>query len=300
MTKTLPKALTETNVPGCNVTRGKVRDIYDIGNGKMVIVTTDRISAFDVVMKTGIPLKGVVLTQLSLFWSDMLSALCRNHVLGRNHASMPPEFSTSVFSGRSVLVRKLNPLPVECIVRGHITGSGWKSYKNGGTVCGIRLPDGLEQCQKLQNPIFTPTTKAGLGKHDENITFERMGQIVGMGTARMVKALSLLLYNNAYEYALGKDITIADTKFEFAVADGSLVLIDEVLTPDSSRFWPADKFQTGRDQESFDKQFVRSYLEETGFDKSGPGVELPDDVVAKISEKYVEAFERITGRQFSY
>jgi phosphoribosylaminoimidazole-succinocarboxamide synthase len=279
--------------------RGKVRDIYDLGD-KLLIVATDRISAFDVVMANGIPFKGIVLTKISLFWFDFLSDEVEHHFISDDVSEFPEPFCSHAdqLAGRSMLVKKGKVLPIECVVRGYLAGSGWKEYKNNGTVCGQKLPDGLKQCEKLPELIFTPATKAEIGAHDENISFERSVQILGAERAEYVRDWSMDIFEKASEYAEEKGMILADTKFEWGVADGKIILIDEVLTPDSSRFWPADKYQAGRDQESFDKQFVRNYLESISFDKSGPGVELPEDIAAKTSEKYIEAYERLTGKKF--
>ncbi len=295
MTKTVLK----TNIAGLQPIRGKVRDIYDLGD-KLLIVATDRISAFDVVMTSGIPLKGTVLTQISLFWFDFLAGLVENHLLSDKIADFPQPFCDHAeqLSGRSMLVKKVDVLPIECVIRGYLAGSGWKEYQQSGTVCGQKLPAGLKQCQKLPEPIFTPATKAPRGQHDENISFERCVEIIGFADADYVRSKSTAIFEKAGNYAQSKGIILADTKFEWGRCDdGRLILIDEVLTPDSSRFWPADKYQPGRDQESFDKQFVRNYLESIKFDKSGPGVKLPADVIAKTSEKYTQAYEQLTGKK---
>jgi len=293
------ETLLKTEIKGKKARSGKVRDIYDLGD-KMLIVATDRISAFDVVMANGIPCKGAVLTQISKFWFEFLSAEFEHHFISDDVSSFPAPFCDykEQLSRRSMLVKKVQVLPVECVVRGYLAGSGWKEYKENGTVCGIKLPPGLKQCEKLPEPIFTPATKEELGKHDENISFERCVEILGAERAEFVRDASLSIFEEASDYAEDKGIILADTKFEWGLADGQIILIDEVLTPDSSRFWPADKYQSGRDQESFDKQFVRNYLESINFDKSGPGVELPDDIVEKTSEKYIEACEKLTGKSF--
>jgi len=293
------EALLQTQIAGVEPKRGKVRDIYDLGD-KLLIVATDRLSAFDVVMKTAIPYKGKVLTQISKFWFDFFSKEFEHHFITDDVSKYPKPFNefSSQLTGRSMLVKKVEVLPVECVVRGYLAGSGWKEYKQSGTVCGIKLPAGLQQCDKLPEPIFTPATKEQLGKHDENINFEKCVEILGAERAEYVRDSSLAIFEEAGEYAQEKGIILADTKFEWGVTNGSIILIDEILTPDSSRFWPADKYQQGRDQESFDKQFVRNYLEDIKFDKSGPGIELPDDIVEKTSEKYIEAYEHLTGRTF--
>jgi len=290
----------QTQIAGQKPMRGKVRDIYDLGD-RLLIIATDRLSAFDVVMKTGIPYKGIVLTQISKFWFDFLSGTVEHHLISDDVRSFPKPFCdfTEQLEGRSMLVKKGKVLPIECVVRGYLAGSGWKEYKASGTVCGQKLPPGLRQCSRLPEPIFTPSTKAERGKHDENISFERCAEIIGEEKAKYLRDKSIEIFKKAGEYALKRGIILADTKFEWAEIDGKIILVDEVLTPDSSRFWPADKYEAGRDQESFDKQFVRNYLEDINFDKSGPGVELPPDVVAKTSAKYIEAYERLTGRKLA-
>ncbi len=289
----------QTKIAGVEPKRGKVRDIYDLGD-ELLIVATDRISAFDVVMANGIPYKGVVLTQISLFWFDFLGAEVEHHLISDEVSSFPMPFCDfgERLSGRSMLVKKVEVLPIECVVRGYLAGSGWLEYKDNGTACGQELPAGLRQCEKLSELIFTPATKAERGTHDENISFERCVEIIGAGSANYVRDKSMEIFKKAGEYAESKGIILADTKFEWGVVDGKIILIDEVLTPDSSRFWPADKYEVGRDQESFDKQFVRNYLESIDFDKSGPGVKLPKDIVTKTSKKYIEGYERLTGKKF--
>jgi phosphoribosylaminoimidazole-succinocarboxamide synthase len=296
------ETILQTKIPGRTPVRGKVRDIYDLGD-KRLIVATDRISAFDVVMANGIPCKGIVLTQISKFWFDFLGGQMEHHLLSTEIADLPQPFSDYArqLQNRSMLVRKVQVLPIECVVRGYLAGSGWKEYQQSGTVCGVRLPPRLKQCQKLPEPIFTPATKAERGTHDENISFEEAAKIIGPDQARYVRDKSIEVFQKAGAYAESKGLILADTKFEWGLTDeGKIILIDEVLTPDSSRFWPADKYAPGRDQESFDKQFVRNWLEEIRFDKSGPGVELPPDIVAKTSDKYIEAYERLTGKAFAW
>lgn len=290
----------QTNIEDKNCIRGKVRDIYDLGD-KLLIVATDRISAFDVVMTNGIPYKGIVLTKISRFWFDFLSKEVEHHLISDNVKDFPKPFCDhpDQLTGRSMLVKKGQVLPIECIIRGYLAGSGWKEYQQSGTVCGQKLPAGLKQCDKLPEPIFTPSTKAERGTHDENISFEQCVEIVGKKTADYVRDKSIAVFKKAGEYAKSKGLILADTKFEWAFLDGKIILVDEVLTPDSSRFWPADKYAPGRDQESFDKQFVRNYLESINFNKSGPGVELPPDIVKKTSDKYIEGFERLTGKKFT-
>jgi phosphoribosylaminoimidazole-succinocarboxamide synthase len=289
----------QTDIAGIEPNRGKVRDIYDLGD-KLLIVATDRISAFDVVMANGIPCKGVVLTQISLFWFDFLSSDVEHHLITDDVSKFPAPFCEFAdrLAGRSMLVKKVKVLPVECVVRGYLAGSGWREYQQTQSVCGVELPEGLKQCDKLPELIFTPATKAERGTHDENISFERCVEIIGEDQARYVRDKSTDIFTKASDYAESKGIILADTKFEWGVADGKTILIDEVLTPDSSRFWPADKYEAGRDQESFDKQFVRNYLDDIGFDKSGPGVDLPDNIAKKTSAKYIEAYERLTGKKF--
>lgn len=289
----------QTNIAGLKPMRGKVRDIYDLGD-KLLIVATDRISAFDVVMANGIPYKGIVLTQISNFWFDFLSKDTEHHLITDRVADFPKPFCdyAEQLSRRSMLVKKVEVLPVECVVRGYLAGSGWVEYKNSRTVCGRKLPPGLKQCDKLPKPIFTPATKAERGTHDENISFSQCVEIVGKKAATFLRDKSIDIFKKASACAEGRGIILADTKFEWGRVGDKIILIDEVLTPDSSRFWPADKYQSGRDQESFDKQFTRNYLESINFNKSGPGVVLPPDIVAKTSEKYIEAYERLTGKKF--
>jgi phosphoribosylaminoimidazole-succinocarboxamide synthase len=296
------QTILQTKIPGREPARGKVRDIYDLGD-KLLIVATDRISAFDVVMANAIPCKGVVLTQISKFWFEFLSGVVEHHLLSDNIADLPEPFPqyADQLEGRSMLVRKVEVLPIECVVRGYLAGSGWKEYQQSGTVCGVKLPKRLQQCAKLPEPIFTPATKAERGTHDENISFEEAAKIVGRERATYVRDKSIEIFQTAGGYAESQGLVLADTKFEWGVTNkGKIILIDEVLTPDSSRFWPADKYAPGRDQESFDKQFVRNYLEDIHFDKSGPGVELPPDIVEKTSAKYIEAYERLTGKTFTW
>jgi len=295
------EAVLQTKIAGIEPKRGKVRDIYDLGD-KLLIVATDRISAFDVVMANPIPCKGRVLTQISLFWFDFLSSTVSHHLITSDVNKFPAPFNkfAGQLAGRSMLVKKTDVLPIECVVRGYLAGSGWKEYKESGTVCGVKLPPGLRQCDKLPQPIFTPATKEEFGKHDENTSFERCVEIIGEKNAKYVRDKSIEIFKKASQYAHSKGIILADTKFEWGEFNDKIILIDEVLTPDSSRFWPADKYQPGKDQESYDKQFVRNYLEDIHFDKSGPGVKLPDDVVKKTSEKYIECYERLTGKKFTF
>ncbi|HMM46771.1 MAG TPA: phosphoribosylaminoimidazolesuccinocarboxamide synthase [Thiobacillaceae bacterium] len=276
--------------------RGKVRDIYAVGDDKLLIVTTDRLSAFDVVMPTAIPGKGEVLTRVSAFWFDRLKGIVPNQALDIAPETVVTEAERGQVAGRAIVVRKLRALPVEAIVRGYLVGSGWKEYQESNSVCGIALPAGLAQAERLPEPIFTPSTKAAVGAHDENISFEQMAQRIGPELAAQVRDTSLALYRSAAEYALTRGIIIADTKFEFGLDEnGKLVWIDEALTPDSSRFWPADQYRPGSNPPSFDKQFVRDWLEASGWNKQAPGPALPADIVAKTSEKYREAMSRLLG-----
>ena len=276
--------------------RGKVRDVYEAGPGRLLVIATDRLSAFDVVMEQGIPDKGRVLTQLSCFWFELLKDSIKSHFISANQADFPPEFApyADQLSGRSMLVLKAKPFPIECIVRGYLSGSGWKDYRATGSVCGIKLPSGLQESSKIDPPIFTPSTKAETG-HDENITWEQMVAAIGAGPAEELRRRSLDVYQRARDYAEGRGIIIADTKFEWGLHGDEIILIDEVLTPDSSRFWPRDGYQPGRSQPSYDKQFVRDYLESTGWKKQPPPPPLPAEVVRRTSEKYREAYLRLTG-----
>ncbi|OAG28453.1 phosphoribosylaminoimidazolesuccinocarboxamide synthase [Thermodesulfatator autotrophicus] len=295
------KVLYQTNLPGLNLLkRGKVRDIYDLGD-KLLLVATDRISAFDVIMPNPIPGKGIILTQISLFWFDFLADLLPNHLITAKVEEFPEECQpyAEELRGRSMLVKKTKPLPVECIVRGYLTGSGLKEYLKTGQVCGIKLPPGLREADKLPEPIFTPSTKAEEG-HDVNITFEQCAELIGKDLAEKVKGLSLAIYQKAAPYAEEKGIIIADTKFEFGLLNGELLLIDEVLTPDSSRFWPKEDYQPGRPQKSFDKQFLRDWLEKIGWNKEPPAPELPPDIIKKTQERYLEAYRRITGKELVF
>ena len=275
--------------------RGKVRDIYDLGD-KLLLVASDRLSAFDVVMPTPIPGKGRVLTALSFFWFDFLKDDMETHIVEQSLPEVVPDYADHAeeLEGRTTLALKAEPALIECVVRGYLAGSGWKEYQQSGTVCGIKLPEGLNESAKLPEPIFTPATKAETG-HDENVSFERAAEVVGRAYAEELRQKSLAIYQKAADYALGKGIIIADTKFEFGKVDGRTVLIDEVLTPDSSRFWPQDVYEPGQSQPSFDKQFVRDYLESLDWDKEPPGPELPPEIVEKTTEKYLEAAERLTG-----
>jgi phosphoribosylaminoimidazole-succinocarboxamide synthase len=289
--------LLQIQLPGIPKLRsGKVREILDLGD-QLLMVATDRISAFDVVLPNGIPRKGEVLTRISCFWFRRFESLVPNHLLAGPDDPLPARLQPygELLRGRSMLVRKAQPLPIECIVRGYLAGSAWKEYRQSGTVAGLRLPAGLRESDELPEPIFTPSTKAQEG-HDQNISFDEACRILGEELARQVRDLSLRIYTEARAYARQRGILIADTKFEFGLAAGTLMLIDEVLTPDSSRFWPADQYQPGRPQPSFDKQFVRDYLESLDWNKTPPGPVLPPEIVAATAAKYREAYERLTGQ----
>ena len=291
------KALLQTEMAGIpEPRRGKVRDIYDMGD-TLLFVASDRISAFDVVMPNGIPDKGKVLTGLSLFWFDLMKWM-PNHLVTADVSKYPEKLGkySGDLQGRSMLVKKAKPLAIECIVRGYITGSGWKDYQKNGTVCGIPLRKGYRQAEKLDEALFTPSTKAEIGTHDENISMEKAREIVGAKFADKAKELSLKVYNTAADYAKTKGIILADTKFEFGILNDDLILIDEVLTPDSSRFWPAEQYILGGSPPSLDKQFVRDYLEGLNWDKTPPAPELPDSIVTKTRDKYLDAYKRITGK----
>ena len=295
---TLPVAVAETDLPGIPLLKkGKVRDVYDLGD-RLMMVATDRISAFDSVLGSPIPDKGRILTQMSLFWFDLLGSVVPNHLLDTSLDAFDlPDPVKRHLTGRTMITQKAEALTVECVVRGYIIGSGWKEYQKSGTVCGIQLPSGLEMAAKLEKPLFTPSTKAESG-HDENISFEECVKILGQELADKVSTISIELYTRAADHARERGIIIADTKFEFGlVGDNELILIDEVLTPDSSRFWPADAYQTGISPPSFDKQFVRDWLErESGWDKEPPAPPLPDHVVQRTREKYLEAYQCLTGK----
>ncbi|MCI8469805.1 MAG: phosphoribosylaminoimidazolesuccinocarboxamide synthase [Eggerthellaceae bacterium] len=278
--------------------QGKVRDLYDLGD-KLLLVATDRISAFDYILEDEIPYKGQVLTQLSTFWFELLGDVVDNHLISTDVAALPEEFQpyADYLRGRFMLVRKADMFPVECIVRGYLAGSGLKEYQREGTVCGIELPEGLVNSSKLPEPIFTPSTKAEIGDHDENISFERCAELVGAEDAAALRDLAVRVYQTAADHAAERGVIIADTKFEFGVVDGTIILADEVLTPDSSRFWPGDTYEEGADQPSFDKQFVRDWLT-ANWDKQGNPPRLPQDIIDATSEKYIQAYETITGRTF--
>ena len=286
------------DLPGIpKVKSGKVREVFDLGQ-YLLFVATDRISAFDCIMPNGIPNKGKALTQMSHYWFDETESIIKNHRVARADVPLPQElkpFETKL-AGRSMIVLKAKPLAIECVVRGYLAGSGWKEYKKSQSVCGVALPPGLLESSELPEPIFTPSTKAEEG-HDENISFEQAEKIVGADIARKVRDASIKLYSWARDHARKRGIIIADTKFEFGLLDGEVILIDEVLTPDSSRFWPMSEYQSGRGQSSFDKQFVRDYLENLGWNKQPPAPKLPADVVAKTAEKYAEAYRCLTGKE---
>lgn len=280
--------------------QGKVRDIYDLGD-KLLMVATDRISAFDYILEDEIPHKGAVLTQISLFWLDQLKDVIGNHLISADVADLPEQFKpyADYLRGRFMLVKKAEMFPIECIVRGYLAGSGLKEYQKQGTVCGIKLPEGLVNSSKLPEPIFTPSTKAEIGDHDENISFERCAEIIGEDAATQLRDLAIKVYTTARDHAVENGIIIADTKFEFGVIDGRIILADEVLTPDSSRFWPGDEYEEGRDQASFDKQYVRDWLN-ANWDRTGNPPRLPQEVIERTSQKYIAAYEKISGKKFEY
>lgn len=280
--------------------QGKVRDIYDLGD-KLLMVATDRISAFDYILEDEIPHKGAVLTQISLFWLEQLKDVIGNHLISADVADLPEQFKpyADYLRGRFMLVKKAEMFPVECIVRGYLAGSGLKEYQKQGTVCGIQLPEGLVNSSKLPEPIFTPSTKAEIGDHDENISFERCAQILGEDAATQLRDLAIKVYSVARDHAAENGIIIADTKFEFGVIDGEIILADEVLTPDSSRFWPGDAYEPGRDQASFDKQYVRDWLN-ANWDRQGNPPHLPQEVIERTSQKYIVAYEKISGKKFEF
>lgn len=279
--------------------RGKVRDIYELSPDTLLIVTTDRLSAFDVILPDPIPHKGIILNKITIFWMNRFAGLVKNHLLATDPADFPAPLAphADMLRGRAVVVRKAKPLPIECIVRGYITGSGWKDYQATGSVCGHALPSGLAESEMLAEPIFTPSTKAELGSHDENITLAKAKDLVGVEVFTMVQDISIALYSAARDHARQRGILIADTKFEFGLSDDGLLLIDEVLTPDSSRFWPAAGYRPGRGQPSFDKQYVRDWLTDIGFNKKPPAPHMPEEVIQRTRSKYIEAYEFLTGEK---
>ena len=291
------QAVTHTDLPGLPLfRRGKVRDVYDLGD-TLLIVATDRISAFDVIMPNGIPDKGKILTSMSLFWFELTADIVNNHLIAHRVEEFPAELKqyASILEGRSMLVKKTEPFPIECVVRGYLAGSGWKDYQETGAVCGISLPEGLKLAQKLPETIFTPATKAESG-HDENISFEEAVKVLDADTMEKLRDLTITIYEKARDYAGGKGIIISDTKFEFGRTPDGIILIDEILTPDSSRFWPADTYEVGTSPASFDKQYVRDYLNSLDWDKNPPVPTLPEEVVEKTRAKYLKALEIVTGK----
>ena len=292
-------ALLTTSIGNYPKRAGKVRDIYELPD-HLLIVATDRISAYDVVMPNGIPDKGRILTQISLFWFEMLTGVTANHLVSGALKDLPEDIRSDEIDGRFMLCRKCEVVPIECIVRGYLAGSGWREYKESQTVCGIQLPEKLKQCSELPEPIFTPSTKADEG-HDQNISFEKACELVGSDLMTQLRDKSVEIYSRARNYAAGRGIILADTKFEWGMdADGQLTLIDEVLTPDSSRFWPADSYKPGKSQQSYDKQFVRDYLDKIKFDRTPPAPPLPAEIVQKTRAKYIEAYESLTGKKFPW
>lgn len=294
--------LTQTDIPALKLlSRGKVRDIYEIDQDTLLIITTDRMSAFDVVLPDPIPFKGVVLNQITLFWMEKMKDIAPNHLLAVDVADFPASLHPfkDQLAGRSVLVKKARPLPVECIVRGYITGSGWSDYQKTGQVCGHQLPAGLQESQQLPEPLFTPSTKADVGQHDENISVGQAEKLVGPDVLAKVQDISLAIYSKARDYAWDLGIIIADTKFEFGLQGGDLLLIDEVLTPDSSRFWPRAGYTPGRSQPSYDKQYLRDWLTKSGWNKKAPGPSLPRDVVEQTRDRYLDAYAKLTGRKLA-
>lgn len=297
----MEKVILKTNFEDVNlVNRGKVRDIYEI-DGKYLLVSSDRLSAFDVIMNEGIPSKGRILTEISKFWFNLMKDDVENHLISTDVDEYPEILKKyrNQLEGRSMLVKKARLIPIECIVRGYISGSGWNEYKKSGTICGVKLRSGLVESEKLDEPIFTPSTKAEIGLHDENISDEKAIEIVGEETFKFIKETSIKIYKKAYEYAYSKGIILADTKMEFGFYNGKIILIDEVLTPDSSRFWPLNDFEKGRAQASFDKQYVRDYLLSVNFNKQPPAPTLPDEVIINTSKKYKQALFELTGKELS-
>lgn len=294
----MTKVILETNFPKLKlVKKGKVRDIYDLGE-YYLIVATDRLSAFDVIMNQGIPLKGKILTKISEFWFNFSKNIISNHLVSTNLSDFPEECLeySEELEGRSMMVKKAEVVPIECIVRGYISGSGWNDYVKTGKTSGIALPSGLQESDKLPEPLFTPSTKAVVGIHDENISLDEAVKIAGPETVKALQEAVVKIYKEASDYALGKGIIIADTKMEFGLCNNHLILVDEVLTPDSSRFWPLDKYKAGKGQESYDKQFIRDYLESINFDKKPPAPDIPQDVIEKTKEKYLEVLYKLTGQ----
>ncbi len=293
------KAISDVVLPIPKIYSGKVRELFEINKNQILIVTTDRISAFDFVLPNPIPEKGIILNNLSIFWFNMLKDICENHLEVVDFEYFPENLKPfrSLLEGRSVIAKKTTKILIECVVRGYLAGSGWKEYQESGTVCGIKLPQGMRESEKLPEPIFTPATKEEKGIHDQNISFQQMKEIVGENLAEHLREVSISLYKKASEYAEKKGIIIADTKFEFGIFNGKIILIDEILTPDSSRFWEKHIYQVGKSQDSLDKQFVRDYLEKIGWDKQPPVPELPEEVIAKTAEKYWQIFRILTGRQ---
>lgn len=295
----MQNALLETSLGDLSpIARGKVRDIYSLGEKELLFVATDRISAFDHVLATGVPDKGRILTQLSLFWFDFLQDTVKNHVLTADPSQFPSDLTPYLdqLAGRSMIVKRAEMFPVECVVRAYISGSGWKDYQANGSVCGIKLPAGLRESDRLPEPIFTPAAKINTGGHDENISFETVINTVGTENAKKLRDLTISIFEKASRHAESQGLILADTKFEFGMIDGEIILADEVLTPDSSRYWPADTYSPGGPQPSFDKQYVRDYLESIKWNKQAPAPALPEDVVARTREKYLEAFRLISGR----
>ena len=292
----MEQAITKVDLPGIKrFTQGKVRDVFDLGD-QLLIVASDRISAFDCVMPNGIPGKGKILTAMSLFWFDLMADVAENHLIASDVDAYPSELQKfrELLEGRSMLVRKAERFDIECVVRGYLAGSGWREYGESGAICGIKLPAGLREADRLPKPIFTPATKADSG-HDENISFEQTAELIGSERAAQLRDLTLAVYEKARAYADARGIIIADTKFEFGLVDGRVILIDEIFSSDSSRFWPKDRYEPGRSQDSFDKQFVRDYLETLDWDKTPPAPELPEEVIRKSLEKYREAYRRLAG-----
>ena len=279
--------------------RGKVRDLYDLGE-VLLMVSTDRISAFDVILPDGIPFKGEVLTKMTEFWFSHIESIVPHHLITTDVQRFPPECQkyADILAGRSMVVKKAKPLPVECIVRGYVSGSGWKDYQKTGAISGVALPSGLVESSSLEEPIFTPSTKAEVGDHDENISFEHVCNMIGKETAELIRDRSIMIYKKSRELAETKGIIIADTKMEFGSVDGEIILIDELLTPDSSRFWPMESYKPGGPQMSFDKQFVRDYLLSLDWEHKPPAPALPEDIVSKTTQRYIEAYKRLTGKEF--